>query len=195
VRVHQLHRDVEVVGAVSHFLLFATDAIVISIMVSFTTDEMGVDKPSPRRCENGSFRRIASLPFVACVAALETRLRDDGHDGELQVGRSRLRGPLMHDRDWGTGRIEVRLARGRLRRPLRMRLDVDRWSASPASTAFELTPCEPVRLAASYFRAGNLLLDALIDSLRLEGEAWRTVPPSDLPPLRSRGGSPTRRRG
>jgi hypothetical protein len=66
---------------------------------------------------------------------------------------------MEHDRDLGTRRIQVRLARGPLYPPLRMRLDIDRWSAS--STALELIPCRLVRPTADYFRAGRLLLDSL----------------------------------
>jgi len=120
--------------------------------------------------ESGSFRRIVDVPFEPCVAALECWLRSEGHDGELQVGRSRLRGQVVHDRHWGTFRIEVCLARRPLRRRLRMRLDINCWSSSSSSTAFELTPCERVRLTASYFRAGHLLLDSLIHSLQLNRE-------------------------
>ena len=118
--------------------------------------------------DSASFRRIVDMPFEACVAALESWLRGQRHYGELQVGRSWLRGPVVHDPDWGTFRIEVGLARGRLRRRLRMRLDVDCWSSTFSETAFELTPCERVRLTASYFRAGHLLLDSLVDSLQLK---------------------------
>ena len=118
--------------------------------------------------DSASFRRIVDMPFEPCAAALESWLRGERHDGELQVGRSRLRGPVVHDPDWGTFRIEVGLARGRLRRPLRMRLDVDCWSSSFSETAFELTPCERVRFTASYFRAGHLLLDSLIHFLQLK---------------------------
>jgi len=110
------------------------------------------------------------MPFEPCVAALECWLRSEGHYGELRVGRSRLRGPLVHVRQWGTFRIEVCLARRPLRRRLRMRLDINCWSSSSSSTAFELTPCERVWLTASYFRAGHLLLDSLIHSLQLKRE-------------------------
>ena len=108
-----------------------------------------------------SFRRIMDVPFERCVAALDSWQRT-GH-GELRVGESLLRGPVEHDREVGTRRIQVRLARGPLRPPLRMRLDIDRWSAS--STVVELIPCGRVRPAAAYFRAGHLLLDLLIGSL------------------------------
>jgi hypothetical protein len=110
-----------------------------------------------------SFRRIVDIPFEACVAALES-WRRTGQDGEVEIGRSRLRGPIKHDRDSGTCRIEARLARGPLRSTLSMRLDIDRWS-SPSSTAFELISCRRVRPTAAYFRAGHLLLDSLIHSL------------------------------
>jgi hypothetical protein len=56
-------------------------------------------------------------------------------------------------------RIQVRLARGASRPPLRMRLDIDRWSSS--STAVELIPCGRVRPTAAYFRSGHLLLNSL----------------------------------
>jgi hypothetical protein len=54
------------------------------------------------------------------------------------------------------------MARGPLRPPLRMRLDLDRWSSSPLQTALELPPSRYVRPSAAYFRAGHLLLDSLI---------------------------------
>ena len=72
--------------------------------------------------------------------------------------------PIEHDRDSGTCRIQVRLARGPLRPALRMRLEADHWSSSPPRTAVELIPCGPVRPSAAYFRAGHLLLDSLIQT-------------------------------
>ena len=105
-----------------------------------------------------SFRRIVDVPFEACVAALDSWQRT-GHGGGLRFGGSHVPGPMEHDRDSGTRRIEVRLARGPLRPRLRMRLDIDRWSSS--STAVELIPCGRVRPTAAYFRAGHLLLDSL----------------------------------
>ena len=111
-----------------------------------------------------SFRRIVDIPFETCVAALESWQRT-GQDGELRIGQSLLRGSIEHDCDSGIYRIEVRLTRGPLRPPLRMRLDVDRWSSLPARTALELIPCERVRPTATYFRAGHLLLDCLTRSL------------------------------
>jgi hypothetical protein len=107
-----------------------------------------------------SFRRIVDVPFETCLAALDSGLRT-GH-GELRVGRSLVRGQIHHDRETGTRRIHVRLSRGPLRPPLRMRLDIDRWSAS--CTAVELVPCGRVRPTAAYFRAGHLLLDVLTRS-------------------------------
>ena len=111
-----------------------------------------------------SFRRIVDIPFETCVAALDSWQRT-GQDGALHLGKSLLRGPIEHDRDSGTCRIEVRLARGPLRATLRMRLNIDRWSSPPSRTAFELIPCKRVRPTATYFRAGHLLLDSLIHSL------------------------------
>jgi len=109
-----------------------------------------------------SFWRIADIPFETCVAALDSWLRT-GHGGGLRFGGSQLLGPVEHDHDVGTRRIRVRLARGPLHPLLRMRLDIDRWSAS--STALELIPCRLVRPTADYFRAGRLLLDSLARSL------------------------------
>jgi hypothetical protein len=114
------------------------------------------------------FRRIVDIPFETCVAALEG-WRHDGHHSELQLGQSRLHGPVEHDRDSGTCRVEVRLARGPLRPPWRMRLNVDCWSR-PSSTALELIPGGRARATARYFRAGHRLLDLLTYSLQLEQE-------------------------
>ncbi len=111
-----------------------------------------------------SFRRIVDIPFETCVAALES-WQLIGHDCELHIGHSLVRGPTEHDRDTGTCRMEVRLARGRLRPLLRMSLDIDRWTRPPARTSLELIPCQRVRPTATYFRAGHLLLDSLTHSL------------------------------
>ena len=105
-----------------------------------------------------SFWRITHVPFAAWLAALE-RWQLTGHGSELRPGNSQLRGPAEHDPHFGTCQIEVRLARGALRRPLRMRLDIDHWSAT--STALTLIPCQPVRPGTAYFRAGRRLLDSL----------------------------------
>src|SRR5215475_14434605 len=112
-----------------------------------------------------SFPRIIDVPFETCVAALESWQRT-GHDGELQIGHSLLRGPVEHGRDRGACQVEVGLSRGPLRPPVRMRLEVDRWSASSARTSLELIPCQRVRPTTAYFRSGHLLLDSLTDSLR-----------------------------
>ncbi|HJY62184.1 MAG TPA: hypothetical protein VJ418_37880 [Streptosporangiaceae bacterium] len=108
-----------------------------------------------------SFRRIMDVPFETCMAALDN-WQCTGYC-ELRVGESLLCGPVEHDREAGTRRIQVRLARGSLRPLLRMRLDIDRWSAS--STVVELIPYGRVRPTAAYFRAGHLLLDLLTRSL------------------------------
>ena len=105
-----------------------------------------------------SFRRIAGIPFDACMAALES-WQLTGADGELRLGNSLLRGPIERDQHFGTCRIEVRLARGPLRPPARMRLDIEPWS--PTATALELIPCQRVRPSAAYFAAGHRLLDSL----------------------------------
>jgi hypothetical protein len=118
-----------------------------------------------------SFWRTVDVPFETCVAALDGWLCPR-HGGELRFGGSQLLGPVEHDRDLGTRRIQVRLARGPLHPLLRMRLDVDRWSSS--STALELIPCRLVRPTADYFRAGRLLFDSLARSLAQRPEPWVT---------------------
>jgi len=109
-----------------------------------------------------SFRRIVDVPFQTCLAALDSWTRT-GDGGDLRFGKSQVLGPMEYDHDSGTRRIEVRLTRGPLRPPLRMRLDIDRWSSS--STALELIPCGRVRPTEAYFRAGHLLLDSLTRTL------------------------------
>jgi hypothetical protein len=121
--------------------------------------------------ESLSFWRIVDVPYETCVAALDSWLRTR-HSGELRFGRSQLLGPMEHDHDLGTRRIQVRLARGPLHPPLRMRLNIDRWSSS--STALELIPCRLVPPTADYFRAGCRLLDSLIRSLPQRQEPWVT---------------------
>ena len=117
-----------------------------------------------------SFPRIIDVPLETCMATLESWQRT-GQDGELHIGQGLLRWPIEHDRDHDTYRIEVGLARGLLRSPLRMRLEIDRWS--PSRTALELIPCQPVRPTADYFRSGHLLLDSLTRSLLQHGPAQR----------------------
>ena len=109
-----------------------------------------------------AFWRIVDVPFETCVAALDNWLSTT-HDAELWFGGSQLLGPIEYDRDLGTRRVQVRLVRGPLHPPLRMRLDIDRWSSS--STAFELIPGRLVRPTADYFRAGGRLIDSLTRSL------------------------------
>ena len=119
-----------------------------------------------------SFRRIVDVPFGTCVAALESG-QLTGHDGERRAGQGLVCGPVEHDRDCGTCRVQVHLARGPLRPPLRMRLQADHWSSSPPRTALELIPCGHVRPSAAYFRAGHLLLDQLATSLAWPRPAQR----------------------
>jgi hypothetical protein len=118
-----------------------------------------------------SFWRIVDVPFETCVAALDSLLRA-GHGDGLRFGGSQLLGPMEHDHDVGTHRIQVRLARGPLYPLLRMRLDIDRWSSS--STALELIPGRLVRPTADYFRAGRLLLDSLTRSVSQHPEPRAT---------------------
>ena len=111
-----------------------------------------------------SFPRIIDVPFETCVAALEGWPRT-GQEGALHIGPGRLRWPIEHGPDRDTCRIEVGLARGPLRPPLRMRLEIDRWSPASSRTALELIPCQRVRPTGAYFRSGHLLLDSLTRSL------------------------------
>jgi hypothetical protein len=115
-----------------------------------------------------SFPRLIDLPFETCVATLES-WQPTGQDGELHIGQSLLRWPIEHDRDHGIYRIEAGLARGPLRPPLRMRLEIARWSRLSSRTALELIPCQLVRPTADYFRSGHLLLDSLTHSLLSSG--------------------------
>jgi hypothetical protein len=120
-----------------------------------------------------SFWRISDIPFQTWVTALDGWLCTR-HGGELWLGASQLLGPAELDRDLGTHRIQVRLARGPLHPPLRMRLDIDRWSSS--STALELIPSRLVRPTAGYFQAGRLLLDSLTRSVSQYPEPLVTRP-------------------
>ena len=143
-----------------------------------------------RAVDRLSFRRIIDIPFETFMAALQNWQRAE-QDGELRIGQSLLRGLIEHDRDSGTRRIEVHLARGPLRPTLRMRLNIDRWSWPPARTALELVPCQRVRPTAAYFRAGHLLLDSLTHSVPRHTSAQRFehVPVSQPP---TRQGLPRR---
>jgi hypothetical protein len=136
-----------------------------------------------------SFGRIVAVPFGAWVAALE-RWQLAGHDGQLRLGQSLVRGPVERDPQLGTCRVEVRLGHGPLRPPVRMRLDIDRLSA--ATTALQLIPCQRVRPTAAYFRAGHHLLDSLTSALlqpaavgvqpaRRKQDIWRHRQPAPAP--------------
>jgi hypothetical protein len=144
---------------------------------SWAEGSPGADSCSTR--SRLSFRRIVDIPFDACLAALESWQRT-GQDGELHLGQSLLGGPIERDGDSGTCRIQVRLAR----RPLLMRLDIDRLSSS--QTALELIPCKRARPTAGYFRAGHRLLDSLTHALpvcaRNASKATSARPrPADVP--------------
>ena len=98
---------------------------------------------SPLSCQ-----RIVPIPFAACVAALDSwQLTAPG--GELRLGPNVLRPPL------------------------RMRLDIDHWSAG--SSALELIPCGNVRPSAAYFRAAHHLLDSLVHALSEYGPAQKDL--------------------
>jgi hypothetical protein len=117
---------------------------------------MGADIIRAR--EQLSFWRIVDVPFETWVAALDSRPHTRS-GSQLRFGKSLLYGPVEHDRDTGTYRIQVRLAQGPLRPFLRMRLDIGRWSTT--STVVELIPCGLVRPTTAYFTAGHLFLDSL----------------------------------
>jgi hypothetical protein len=109
-----------------------------------------------------SFRRIADVPFDAYMAALDD-WRLTRHDGEMRLGTSLLRGLIERDQHSDTCRIQVRLARGRLRPPVRMRLEIESWS--PTATVIDLIPNQRVTPSAAYFAAGHRLLDSLTGPL------------------------------
>ena len=111
-----------------------------------------------------SFPRIIDIPFNLCVAALEGWQRT-GQGGELHIGHSLLRWPIEQDHDGCACQIGVGLARGALRPPRPMRLDISCWSPSSSRTVLELVPSQRVRPTAAYFRSGHLLLDSLTCSL------------------------------
>ena len=134
-----------------------------------------------------SFREIADLPFDDCVAALES-CQLAGHDGELRLGNSLLRGPLELHQYLGTGQIEVRLGRGRLRPQVRMRLVIAPWSST--TTALELIPCQEVRPGAAYFAAGHRLLDSLTRTLLVRVPVQQRPDQDDLRATVSAGGPP-----
>jgi hypothetical protein len=112
-----------------------------------------------------SFPRIIDVPFETCLATLESWQRT-GQAGELRIGPGLLRWPIEHDSDLRTCWIDVGLARGPLRPPLRMRLEIYRWSRLTSRTALELIPRQRVRPTEAYFRSGHLLMDSLTRSLR-----------------------------
>jgi hypothetical protein len=132
-----------------------------------------------------SFRRIADIPFDTYMAALDI-WQLTGHDGELRLGNSLLRVPIERDHHLRTCRIEVRLARGPLRPPVRMRLEIEPWS--PTASALELIPCQRVRPSAAYFAAGHRLLDSLTRTLPVRVPAQQRPDQDHLRAAVSAGG-------
>jgi hypothetical protein len=127
-----------------------------------------------------SFRRIADIPFDAYMAAFDS-WQLTRHDGELRLGTSLLRGPIENDHHSGTTRIKVLLARGPLRPPVRMRLNIEPWSAT--ATALELIPCQRVRPSAAYFAAGHRLLDSLTRTLLVRVPVQQRLDQDHLRPV------------
>lgn len=142
-----------------------------------------------------TFRRIVDIPFETCVAAVANWPGTIPHTG-LHTGQSVPRGPIEHGRGPGTCQIEVRLARGPLRPPLPMRLNLDRWSGPAARTALELIPGRRIRPTAAYLRAGHLLLDSLtrifIDLNDLQRDERQATAAPLSPPYRSAARQQTR---
>ena len=134
-----------------------------------------------------SFRRIADIPFNTFMAVLDS-WQIARHDGELRLGTSLLRGPIQRDQHFGTCQIEVRLARGPLRPPVRMRLAIEPWS--PTATALDLIPCQRVRPGAAYFAAGHRLLDSLIRTLPAAVPAQQSPDRVHLPAAANAGRPP-----
>lgn len=134
-----------------------------------------------------SFREISDIPFAGYMAAFESRLLI-GHDGELRLGDSLLRGPIERDQHFGTCQVKVWLDRGPLRRPVRMRLVIAPRSST--ATILELIPCQQVRPGEAYFTAGHRLLDSLTRMLQARMPLQQR-PDQDYPrtPVRA-GGSP-----
>jgi hypothetical protein len=136
-----------------------------------------------------SFPRIIDVPFETCMATLESWQRA-GHDGELHIGPSLLRWPIEHDSDPSTYWIEVGLARGPLRPPLRMRLEIYRWSRLSSRTALELVPRQRVRPTEAYFRSGHVLMDSLTRSLLHRPSAQRPASVTATQPHVHQGACP-----
>jgi hypothetical protein len=131
-----------------------------------------------------SFRRIADIPFDARMAVLDSWQRTR-HDGELRLGNSLLRGPAGRDHHLGTCRIEVQPARGPLRSPVRMRLDIEPWSPI---TALDLIPRQRVRPSTAYLAGGHRLLDSLTRTLPVHAPAQQHPDQGHLRAALSAGG-------
>jgi hypothetical protein len=179
----------------THTLRDAAGGILAALAGTLSPDSpgtwAGTNAGAGTRLSAGSvsFGRIVTVPFGAWVAALD-RWQLAAPDGQLHLGQSLVRGPAERDPRLGTCRVEVRLGRGPLRPPVRMRLDIDHLSAT--TTALQLIPCQRVRPTAAYFRAGHHLLDTLTSALsqpaavqlqpaRQAQDIWRHRQPAPLP--------------
>lgn len=71
----------------------------------------------------------------------------------------------------------VELARGRLRRPWKMRLRLTPWwPGGQPRTLVELTPEQRVPFSARYFDAGNAFLDGVVSDLLRQHPAEQPGP-------------------
>ena len=126
------------------------------------------DKGTGACCRHGQAEVFSSWCISpACGSSVQVSRAARTAAGSAPGKRPAIRGNQWLRTTFGLKHHQVRPACHRrpawLRPLLRIRLDIDRWSAS--STVVELIPCGRARPTAAYFRAGHLLLDLLTRSL------------------------------
>jgi hypothetical protein len=103
-----------------------------------------------QRADLTSFRQIADVRSTPTWPPLTAGSSPDTA-ANCASATACCEGRPSEDPHFGTTQIEVRLAYGPLRPPVRMRLEIEPWS--PTATALELIPCQRVRPSAAYFAA------------------------------------------
>jgi hypothetical protein len=105
-----------------------------------------------------TFVRRLDVPFETAVDRFDQWWRVGSRGEVIDVAGSRLVGPPKRGDGGGERRVGVLLGRRSLHAPLRMDLQIVRWSAS-FGTTIELLPLRRLHPGQGYFRDGHLLLD------------------------------------
>jgi hypothetical protein len=127
------------------------------------------------RLLSATFVRAFEVPFDQAAAALDHWWHDKSATCAIEVGRSWLIGPPVHESGGGRDRIEVSLTRGFPWPALPMDLELVPWF-NTFGTKIGLRPRRVLHPTRFYFASGHALLDLVIARLRSETAAGATPP-------------------